>query len=287
MGARPAGAAGPVAPAAPVGPYVIGIETGGEHLGVALGVVHGVVGAARVELLGEMVMHRGRRHADVVLAFIDTLLTQQDLAPRDIGLVAVGRGPGSFTGIRVGLATALGLAAGGAPATPATTVWPVSSLAGLAQHAGLRTRAAGGTLALVMLDARRGEVYGGLYRAFADHPPEVLLAPRAGTCEAVLAAAGVAREHAFRQVAPTERDWLCFGSGAVQNQVASPVPDDFHIASARELARLAVWEWDAAGRDAARAPALDAAYLRASEAERAADARDQAAAQAATNPESD
>lgn len=284
MAARPVGAVGPTLTVGPVGPYVIGIETGGEHLGVALGVVRGEVGAARCELLGEMVMHRGRRHADVVLAFIDTLLSQQDLAPRDIGLVAVGRGPGSFTGIRVGLATALGLASGGAPAT---TIWPVSSLAALAQRAGVRTRAAGGTLALVMLDARRGEVYGGLYRAFADHPPEVLLAPRAGTCEAVLAAAGVAREHALRQVAPAERDWLCFGSGAVQNQVASPVPNDFHIASARELARLAVWEWDAAGRDAGRAPALDAAYLRASEAERVADARDHAAQLAMTNPQSD
>ena len=50
--------------------------------------------------------------AEDLLADIDTMLTANDLTIRDVGRVAVSAGPGSFTGIRIGIATALGLKTG-------------------------------------------------------------------------------------------------------------------------------------------------------------------------------
>ena len=50
--------------------------------------------------------------AEDLLANIDELLTENNISKNDIGLIAVSAGPGSFTGIRIGLATALGLKAG-------------------------------------------------------------------------------------------------------------------------------------------------------------------------------
>jgi tRNA threonylcarbamoyladenosine biosynthesis protein TsaB len=52
------------------------------------------------------------RAAEELMPAIDELLTEHNIKPRDIGLIAASAGPGSFTGIRIGLATALGLKTG-------------------------------------------------------------------------------------------------------------------------------------------------------------------------------
>ena len=70
---------------------------------------------------------------------------------RDLDAIAVGVGPGTFTGLRIGIATARALAA--ATGLP---LRPVSSLAALA--AGIEA-----PLRLALIDARRGEVFGALY----------------------------------------------------------------------------------------------------------------------------
>ena len=79
-------------------------------------------------------------------------------APRDLDAVAIGAGPGSFTGLRIGMATAKGIAF--AAECP---LWAVSSLAALAHAAGRDPDA----IVVAVLDARRGEVYAGAYRATA------------------------------------------------------------------------------------------------------------------------
>lgn len=101
-------------------------------------------------------------HSEVLMPLVARLCDEAKIAPRAIGAVAVGAGPGSFTGLRIGLATAKGIAfAAGAP------LWMVSSLAALAHAA----RATAGIVIPVM-DARRGEVY-----ARMPSGEEIVLAP--------------------------------------------------------------------------------------------------------------
>lgn len=84
--------------------------------------------------------------AQHVLASLDAVLAANHLTIGDIDRIVVGRGPGSFTGQRIGLATAIGLAA------PHAT-----QLAGATTTAALRHAA--GPEAVAMIDARRGEVF--------------------------------------------------------------------------------------------------------------------------------
>ena len=110
-----------------------------------------------------------------LLALIDQLFAELGIRPADLDAVAVGAGPGSFTGLRIGMATAKGIAfALGRP------LWTVSSLAALA-HAELAPADPGTVIAA--LDARRGEVYAGAYRRTDTHVTlvgeERVLAPSA------------------------------------------------------------------------------------------------------------
>ncbi|HEU5278447.1 MAG TPA: tRNA (adenosine(37)-N6)-threonylcarbamoyltransferase complex dimerization subunit type 1 TsaB [Gaiellaceae bacterium] len=93
---------------------------------------------------GEVLGERSSR-AVTVLEDVDALLRQAGAHTREIGGIAVGTGPGSFTGVRVGLATARGLAfALGIPVAGVST---------------LDALAAGAPGAVPVVDARRGEVF--------------------------------------------------------------------------------------------------------------------------------
>ena len=94
-----------------------------------------------------------RRHAELVLPMADSLLAEAGLGKRQLDAIAVGRGPGAFTGIRLAIAVAQGLAL--ALDRP---VVPVSTLAVLAQGA-----ASAGLPVLALIDARMGEVYAGAF----------------------------------------------------------------------------------------------------------------------------
>jgi tRNA threonylcarbamoyladenosine biosynthesis protein TsaB len=123
---------------------ILALETAVEHGGVAL--LEGET------LLGERELGAGQGQAGAVLAQLDALLREQGRALEDVGLIALSIGPGSFTGLRVGLATALGLAFGAD-----LRIAPVPTLAALSLHAGDAACSA------PLLDARRGQVYAGLY----------------------------------------------------------------------------------------------------------------------------
>ncbi len=105
-------------------------------------------------LIGESWLDADERHAASLLVCLDRLLVECKRALAEVDRIALSIGPGSFTGLRIGLATALGLAFG----TERLLV-PVPTLAALATQAN-----PGGPVAPV-LDARRGEIYAGLYRA--------------------------------------------------------------------------------------------------------------------------
>lgn len=111
----------------------------------------------RVETLSTRVTEDGRAHAELLTPHILDCLADAGLTPGELDAVVVGIGPGPFTGLRVGMATAAAFAdAIGRP------VHGVCSLDGLAATA----RAAGVTGDLVVVtDARRREAYHARYRA--------------------------------------------------------------------------------------------------------------------------
>ena len=109
---------------------------------------------------GEVIGHdetAPRQHADRVLSVVDRLLAEAGVARSALDAVGFGRGPGSFTGLRIAAGVAQGLAF--ALDVPAV---PVSSLAVIAQGS-LRENRSRNVLAL--LDARLGEVYAGAFKA--------------------------------------------------------------------------------------------------------------------------
>lgn len=98
----------------------------------------------------------GRKNTDIILPFIDELMAEAGLKPQQLDLIAFGRGPGSFTGVRVATGIAQGIAfAADLP------VAPVSTLAMLAQGAFEATAA---QTILTINDARMKEVYAAAYR---------------------------------------------------------------------------------------------------------------------------
>jgi len=99
---------------------------------------------------------RGMRHAETILPSVQALLREADVKLRDLDVIAFGRGPGSFTSLRIGASVVQGLAFGaGVP------VVPVSSLAALAQSCGAqRVHAA--------IDARMGQVYAATFERGKD-----------------------------------------------------------------------------------------------------------------------
>lgn len=102
-----------------------------------------------------------REHAARLLPTVDQVLAEGGLRLADLDLLAVTRGPGSFTGVRIGIAAVQGLALGsGLP------VAPVSTLQTLAL--GCARRGAKGSV-LALLDARMDQVYTAGYRF--DDPP--------------------------------------------------------------------------------------------------------------------
>lgn len=232
----------------PTGPTLLALETGGDHLGVALWRLaeEPDPSGRSWRLLEEVSQHRGHRHADTILSLVDEMLERHERSPRDIELIAVGRGPGGFTGVRVGMATALGLGQG-----LGAQVWPVDSLLALAMNG-----ATGAAPVLALIDARKGEVYGAVYGFDPVRGPSALMEPVVGPADEVLK-----RAHGVSQ------DLIILGSGALISGLASPVPPSWHVASAAHLGAAAARAWEGANRQAEQAPAFDPAYVRASDAE--------------------
>lgn len=119
-------------------------------------------------LIGVHLGDAGRTHAERLPADLIALLESHSLQLADVDVYAVAAGPGSFTGLRVGIATIQGLAyATGRP------IVPVSALDALAQIAagwdpfGDRKGEAPGTIVGVLMDAQRREVFSTLCRVVA------------------------------------------------------------------------------------------------------------------------
>ena len=107
-----------------------------------------------------------RPHASDLLPALDRLLSKTGQSVRDLELLVVGTGPGSFTGLRVAVATALGLARGCGTVLFGQPSWEAVCWRELRQ----------GEAAAIVLDARQGELYFARYRRASDGV-DVLQAP--------------------------------------------------------------------------------------------------------------
>jgi tRNA threonylcarbamoyladenosine biosynthesis protein TsaB len=169
------------------------------------------------------------RHTSALLALAIDALDEAGVGWDELDLLAVGTGPGTFTGLRIGISTARALAR--ARELPIVGVSTLRSLAsGAVAAAQAQSR-----LALAVLDARRGEVFAAGW-ADPKAPSATLLAP-----------AAVAPERLADALTETGERWLAVGDGAVAfrqvlERSGARVPDDgaaLHRANALTHCRLA------------------------------------------------
>lgn len=199
---------------------LLALETSTDHCTVAL----------RAGVSVRVLRRPGAREQTThVLPLVQQLLAEAGLALRQLDAIACAHGPGAFTGVRVAVSVAQGLAFGaGVPAIG------ISTLAALAQQA-VRTQNAWHVLPA--LDARMGELYAGAYARAADGLVESLRPDR--LCRPEEFAAGV----------PAGHDWVAIGSGwsayraeqlgvtPQQILVAEPDAEDVLALAMRALAR--------------------------------------------------
>lgn len=125
---------------------ILAIDTSSDACSVALG-------------WGEQIIERfsqqPRKHAELALPMVDEVLAEAGIGLKQLDAIAFGRGPGSFTGLRIAAGVVQGLAFGAD-----LPVVPVSSLAMLAHRA---YRENGWQQSHVAVDARMGEVYWGSF----------------------------------------------------------------------------------------------------------------------------
>ena len=128
-------------------PITLGINTTTRYISVAL-----LVGDK--EYIAEEYSERG--HEGIILNLMDKVFAEAEISKRDVELLAFGRGPGAFTGIRVATALTQGLAVGlGLP------VVPVSDLLNVAYQHHIKT---GAKNIAACFDARMKEVYAAVYQ---------------------------------------------------------------------------------------------------------------------------
>ncbi|MCU0260198.1 MAG: tRNA (adenosine(37)-N6)-threonylcarbamoyltransferase complex dimerization subunit type 1 TsaB [Ilumatobacteraceae bacterium] len=125
---------------------ILGIETATDQVGVALSAGGAVVASFEVA--------RGRRHAETLAPAIEFVCRQAEVRLDELAVVAVDVGPGLFTGMRVGLATATSLAQ--ALRIPMIGRSSLDLLAFPCRHAD--------RVVVPVIDARKGEVFWAMYR---------------------------------------------------------------------------------------------------------------------------
>ena len=186
------------------------------------------------EELAEATLPNDWESSVTLIPALETLLKDKDLSPTDLDGVAVSTGPGSFTGIRVGIATAEGLCLPGN-----LMAFGIPTLDGLAEN--LRASEMLGE-ALCLIDAQRGEVFAGHYKVEAETVTEMEPA-RILTMDQL---AGV----------PKERTWVV-GPGALkyESNIREALGtqgmfafNSLHQPSAMSIARLAYRAWQAGSR---------------------------------------
>ena len=198
---------------------ILCIETGTDVCSVGL--------ARNGEIVSLRESDEGRDHAKKVAVFVDELLHETGVSPDELDAVAVGMGPGSYTGLRIGVSFAKGLCYG--LNIPLVAVGSLDALAEVAREdyeAGILLVEGWSDAYLVpMIDARRMEVYTRVFNAAGEPLSDVK--------------AEVVDENSFTEWRE-KRKMIIFGNGAAKCCEALQGVEYVNITpSARGLARLA------------------------------------------------
>lgn len=150
---------------------ILALDTSTENCSVALMIDDRIIARSEVA---------PRDHTKKILPMVDEVLTEAGITLQDLDALAYGRGPGSFTGVRIGIGIAQGLAFGAD-----LPMIGISTLAAMAQ-ASYRVHQAEQVVAAI--DARMSEIYWGQYQrqadgqwqavAIADGQPECVIPPQ-------------------------------------------------------------------------------------------------------------
>lgn len=205
---------------------ILCIETGTDICSVGL--------ARDGELISLRESDQGRDHARMVGVFVDELLTQTGIAPEELDAVAVGKGPGSYTGLRIGVSFAKGLCYG--LQKPLVAIGSLDALTEVAREdyeAGILSVDGWEEARLFpMVDARRMEVYTQVFDANGTPLSEVT--------------AEIVTQESFSTWRDGRQSFVIFGNGAAKCAEALPDATLVYVTpSARGLARLAQEALDA------------------------------------------
>jgi tRNA threonylcarbamoyladenosine biosynthesis protein TsaB len=200
----------------------------------------GVAVLERGRLVGQILLDVALTHSERLMAMVDRLLRDCGWHMSDVKGLAVSVGPGSFTGLRVGIATVKGLAM--ALGLPVAAVPTLDALASNLPFAD--------ALVCPLLDARKGEVYCSLYRWRGDRlervseylalspraaaerltPPVIVVGDGVGACLPFLSALGPGV-----RVAPAAQS---VASAAVVGQLGHAMLESGQVVAADDLAPL-------------------------------------------------
>ena len=168
------------------------------------------------QLLAETTINIKKNHSITLMPAIDFLMTCLDLTPKDLDRIVVAEGPGSYTGLRIAVATARTLAH-----TLNIELVGMSSLLALvpSQQEGL---------VVPLMDARRNNVYAGFYEN--ENP--------------VLPEAHLSFAEVLEQVKDAEQVTFVGEVGAFAEQIQERLPQANYQETLPNAANLALWAWD-------------------------------------------
>lgn len=194
---------------------ILALDTATEACSVALS--H----AGNITFLNEL---SPRTHTQRILPMIDELLQQADISLNQVDYLAFGRGPGSFTGVRVGVGVAQGLAMGAN-----LPVVGVSNLLAMAEQAYQELGAAN---VIALIDARMNEVYFAQFQrneqGWQEIVPEQVCAPEKAIAQFVLAE---------QPITVVGTGWAAYSQFSAENQPL--VISDITLPSAKYMLSLA------------------------------------------------
>jgi tRNA threonylcarbamoyladenosine biosynthesis protein TsaB len=165
-----------------------------------------------------------KSHASMLTVFIDEALKENGISAQDLEAIAVGKGPGSYTGLRIGVSVAKGIAY--AAAIPLVSVGTTLSMFwGMAGRIEEITGDRENALFCPMIDARRMEVYCAIYDSKGNTEREI--------------SAEIIREDSFADI-PQSKKIIFFGDGAAKCKEVIKrknvyFQDDFRISASHML----------------------------------------------------